>query len=127
VQAEGVRAVAAPTDGRSLLRADDLPSALSSVLSDSLKSLTTEIERCFAYVLQSYPDHNAQRVWLAGGGGRMPGLAAMLAGELGIPVDVLAGGRDPAGLDWELTLADVEIEPDAAASVGGALLDLECG
>jgi hypothetical protein len=108
----------------SLSQATDFSSALSSVLRGSLQTLAQEIGRCFSYVMQSFPDAGVKRLLLAGGGANFGGLAAVLEAQLGIPVASLAGSSAEPGTPAQ-PLASMHCEPGAAASLGGALLDLE--
>lgn len=107
------------------LRACDLASALSGVLRDALQTLSQEINRCFAYVLQSYPDCNVRRLVLTGGGAALRGLGPLLEKELEVPVCVLSAGEAATSPPWERPLPTPRLDPRAAAAVGAALLDLE--
>lgn len=119
------------TAGRSLLQAEDLPSACYRVLRETLQLLAQEIGRCFAYVLNSFPEHSIKGLMLAGGGVRMPGLPECLRRELDIPVRLLStvvSGETPADAaspEAGRRSADFDFPTHAAAALGGALLDLE--
>ncbi len=119
----GHRAAAAAA---SVLNASDLPSAVSSVLRESLQTLAQEVGRCFSYMIQSFPDLAAQRLILAGGGARLRGLPAILEAELGLPVARLEAGHTEAP-PWEHPWPDLQLEPRAAAALGGAMLEWEAG
>lgn len=119
--ARGLR-VTAPA--ASLSQATDFSSALSSVLRGSLQALGQEVGRCFSYVMQSFPDASVKRLLLAGGGANFAGLPAVLEAQLGVPVAPLACGTGDEGTQ-SAPLVNVRCEPSAAASLGGALLDLE--
>lgn len=67
---------------------------LWSILRPSIKSLAREVERAFAYAMESYPDRNPSELFLAGGGARLHGLPASLKKILGIEVDLLDPGAD---------------------------------
>ncbi len=116
-----------------LMHAGDLSSALSSVLRESLHRLAQEVGRCFSYVMQSFPDHGVTRLLLAGGGADLQGLPAVLEAELDLPVARLATdpGVDtltPAGSRChteEHPPPQVQFKPQAAAALGGAMLELE--
>lgn len=110
---------------RNPLAAGDIQDAVSSVLRESLETLAHETTRCFSYVFQSYPDVNLRRLFLAGGGASIPGLADGLGANLGIDVTVLATAGQPDDDTWERPLPDVPFEPQVAASLGGAMLGLE--
>jgi Tfp pilus assembly PilM family ATPase len=113
-----------PSSGpRTLAQAADLPTALSSVLGDGLQQLVTEVQRCFAYMMQGFPDSNPRGLWVAGGGAQLVGLPEYLERELGIPVRRLWAHADEP--PWERPMADIPCGPRAAAALGGALLDLE--
>ena len=130
----GIRTSAAGgSDGHGLQHAADLSSAFWGVLRESIQTLALEVGRCFSYVMHTFPDHSVKRLFLAGGGAGLSGLPGILAGELGIPVVTLAtvarGSPPPSGESpapqWEHPLAGIRLEPQAAAALGGALLDLE--
>lgn len=118
----GVRGTPA---GRNLVDVADLAGAFSGVLRDSLRTLALEVGRCLSYVLQSFPDAGAKRLFLAGGGAGLGGLTAVLENELGISVNTLAAGDTPGAPQWERPLSGVRAEPRGAAALGAALLDLE--
>jgi type IV pilus assembly protein PilM len=114
-----------------LLHAGDLPSALASVLRESLQTLAHEVGRCFSYVMQSFPDSTVECLLLAGGGARLAGLPTILEAELGLPVRLLAIPTASDAPPWEHPIQDERrdagppLDPQAAASLGGAILDLE--
>lgn len=95
---------------------------LWSILRPSIKSLAREVERAFAYAMESYPERNPSELFLAGGGGRMHGLPETLKKILGIDVGVLDPGTDL----HPHTLATPAAEPQSAfaAPIGLALGDL---
>jgi len=115
---EGSPALRAPAG--SLPETDELPGVLFGVLGEMLTLLTRDVERCLSYALQSFPESSATRVVLAGGGARLQGLTHYMESVLSLPCTVLrsgATGCHPDGVP--------PFEPDSAAAVGGALLDLE--
>lgn len=121
------RGAARAAAGGTLLNAADLPTAVSTVLRRSLKALAHEVDRCFSYVLQSYPDRALSRLFLAGGGAGARGLAGALQVALDVPVKVLGLSAAPAAQDPEQppgSAAEIA-RPVFAAALGGALLDLE--
>ena len=118
------RGVGTRAEGRSLLQSADLAAAVSSVLRESLQALGREVGRCFSYVMQGFPDHTVKRLFLAGGGGNLRGLSAVLEASLGITVMPLAAMASSTG-DGEHNSLRVEVQPHAAAALGGAILDLE--
>ena len=59
---------------------------MAKVLDESFRTLSTEIERCFAYVMRGFPDLRVRQLLLAGGGARLAGLPAHLESKLDIPV-----------------------------------------
>ena len=111
--------------GRNLQQASDMSSAFSSVLREPLHALAQDVGRCFSYVMQSYPDHSAKRLLLAGGGADLGGLPALLEAELGLAVTPLANGGGDNAPPWEHILRDVRLGPRAAAAFGSAILDME--
>jgi Tfp pilus assembly PilM family ATPase len=113
------------TSAGTLLNAADLPTAVSTILRRSLKTLTHEVGRCLSYVLQTYPDLTLSRLFLAGGGAAAHGLAAALEAALDVPVKVIAlGPARPTG-DERAGGPTADAPPEFAAAIGGALLDLE--
>jgi Tfp pilus assembly PilM family ATPase len=110
---------ARPGSSGSLPEADEIPGVLFGVLSETLTLLIRDLERCLAYALQSFPESSVTRVVLAGGGANLSGLASFIETVLSLPCSVLsceAGGCGAGGIPFE---------PESAAAVGGALLDLE--
>jgi type IV pilus assembly protein PilM len=103
---------------------EDLARVCGAVLRDDLRALAQECARCFAYVLQGYPDHEPRQLFLAGGGGRLNGLPEALSQSLDMPVRPL-DNRGTEGLSWAEPLTEVRVEPQTALVVGAALLDLE--
>jgi len=110
---------------QSALQAEDLPGAFSSVLREPLRALAVEVGRCFSYVMQAMPDYGVKRLLLSGGGAALRGLPSVFADELGIPVHVLASEGADDTLEWKQPLSGVRLQPHAAVSFGGAMLDLE--
>lgn len=108
-----------------LLQAADVAAAVASVLREPLQVMCAEISRCFAYVLQSYPEAAVQRLYLAGGGAALRGLPALLAAELNMPVLPLTHTTEAEAAAWEQPLSGARIEPQAASAAGGAMLELE--
>jgi len=119
------RGVRAQFPAHTLLNAPDLPSAFASVLHESLQTLTTEVLRCFSYVLQGLPSLSVKRLFLAGGGAALRGLPAILETELGMPVTLLSTASPNAAPPWAHPLDHLHFDAHAAAVVGGAMLDLE--
>jgi hypothetical protein len=102
----------------------DLGGAFSGVLRQSLHTLAQEVGRCFSYVMHGFPEASVKRLFLAGGGAALAGLAGTLESELGIPVGSLSTDAvGPGG--WEHPLPNLTLRPRAAAALGAALLDLE--
>jgi len=104
------------------------------LLREPLDDLVHEINKCFAYVMQNFPDVNPNRLLLAGGGAKLCGLAPWLQLQLGLSAAPLtnADGHDTANPPtqtrpsrWQRPLAHTTIHPDTAAAVGGAILDLD--
>lgn len=104
--------------------ADDVSRKITDVLRDPLRTLTTEIERCYAYIMQSFPDHTVQGLWLTGGGSRLATLPATLESDLGIPVKtVCTHAADPKAAP-AITTATSRVTPEAGAAFGAALIEL---
>ena len=119
-----MRGAARPAAG-TLLNAADLPTAVSTALRRSLRTLAHEVGRCFSYVLQSYPDLVLSRLFLAGGGAASAGLAAALEAALDMPVRVIIADPGRGGADAHENENPAEAAPAFAAAIGAALLDLE--
>jgi Tfp pilus assembly PilM family ATPase len=123
------RGVRAAAEGGNLLQAADLSGAFSGVLRESLRVLAQETGRCFSYVMQGFPDTSVKHMFLAGGGAGLSGLPAVLGAELGIPVSLLATdgktGRESLAAQRPDPFFGVALPPQAAAALGGAILDLE--
>lgn len=105
------------------LGGDDLSGTLARILNDSLRNLVQEVGRCFSYLMQNFPEHTVRGLLLAGGGADLAGLSSRLSAELDIPVQVLCNRGSASA--WEHPLDGVNLAPQSAAAVGGALLDLE--
>lgn len=120
---ESPRGWRAGPGGANLLDGADLPAAMASVLRENLLGLTDELSRCFSYMLQSYPEVSAQRLYLAGGGANWRGLAEALSAALSLQVEVLA--RTAALAHPPAERAELMFEAPSAAALGGALLELE--
>ena len=136
----GERGIRPPQPNQPLRGARDTPSVVFGLLREPLDDLTNQVNRCFSYVLQNFSDVSASRLLLAGGGAHLRGLAAYLELQLDVSVTPLASdaqaARGAPGPDregeapaepprWERPLPDTTIGPEAAATVGGALLGLE--
>jgi hypothetical protein len=119
------RGVRVAAESGNLLQAADLRGAFSGVLRESLRALAHEVGRCFSYVMHGFPDTSIKRMFLAGGGAGLSGLATVLEAELGLPVSALATRRQTASAAWEHPLRGITLLPQAATALGGAILDLE--
>lgn len=117
----GVRDISA---GWQSVRPEDLPRVLFGLLRGTLGDLVEEINKCFSYVLKSFPDLRTGRLFLAGGGANLKGLPEFLEIHVGLPVALLAAETEAETAQWQNPLPDVRFRPEAAASVGGALLDM---
>jgi len=101
---------------------DDLDRLAAASFQHWTRTLAGDIERAFAYALESYPEATPAALFLCGGGARLTGLAVALQTLLGVPVDLLpplqegscAAGTSPHEGDW----------PALAACFGLALGDL---
>lgn len=136
----GERGIRPPRPDQDLQGARDTASVVFGLLREPLDDVVRQINRCFAYVLQNFSDVTASRLLLAGGGANLRGLAEYLELQLGVSVAPLASDARPAPgapdpdregeapaepPQWERPLPDTTVRPEAAAAVGGALLDLE--
>lgn len=108
-----------------LLNARDIPGVIFGLLREPLEDLTREINLCFAYVLQHFPDVNVTQLVLAGGGANLRGFPQYLAQQLGVSVALLRSDSQSQPVQWERPLSGTTVQPAAAAAVGGALLDVE--
>jgi Tfp pilus assembly PilM family ATPase len=116
------------------LDAEALPGVFFGLLRESLDDLVRDINRCFSYILQNFTDSNVTRLFLAGGGAHLRGLAPFLDLQLGVSVFPLTTGVDQEnaeGVERQESpkplskLPPIDFGPTAAAAVGGAILDLE--
>ena len=106
-----------------LLEARDIPAVIFAVLRESLDELVHEVNRCFAYTLQNFADADASRLFLAGGGANLSGLAEYLGMQLGLSMSPLGGdGVEEAEPG---PLSGTKISPEEATVVGSALMDVE--
>lgn len=135
----GLRSTESDLPAASLQNAPDIPTVILNLLRDSINDLIHEINRCLAYVLQNFNDANVARLFLAGGGANLPGLAEYLALQFDMPVlpltnvtpesTILPGESEvpalPPANAADRILEDAPVLPETAAVVGGALLDLE--
>jgi Tfp pilus assembly PilM family ATPase len=119
------RGLRATADKANLLQAADMSDAFSGVLRESLRTLAQEVGRCFSYVMHGFPETSVKRMFLAGGGAGLSGLPALLEAELGIPVSPLqTSGTELGGTSGAQSGRH---QPQAAAVLGAAMLDLEAG
>lgn len=101
------------------------------VLRDSLRTLSHEIGRCFSYLMQSFPENAVKGLLLAGGSARLTGLPELLETDLGVPVRRLTADSSAGAPTTAAAAAPrarrtaVRFEPDTAAVIGAAILDLE--
>ena len=140
----GIRASQPDPVPSELMNAQDIPGVVFGLLREPLDNLVYEINRCLAYVLQNVSDVNVTRLLLAGGGANLRGFAEYLELQLDMPVDLLSNQRRGAGATsglaagetpalpvelpptpWERPLVNTTIQPEEAAVIGGAILDLE--
>lgn len=109
-----------PDPQRALRHVADLPLVNFHLLREALDGLVREIAACFSFALQGDGEVNVRRLVLAGGGARLRGLRDWLELQLGLPVVELSTASGP----WDAPSPE-SIEPDDAAALGAALLDLE--
>jgi len=121
----GDRGIREPHPGQPLLNADDIPSVVFGLLREPLSDLIREINLCFSYVMQNFPDVSVSRLLLAGGGANLRGLPEAIEQQLGIAVAPLTAVPGAAPAPWERPLPGTTLQPQAAAAVGGAILDVE--
>jgi Tfp pilus assembly PilM family ATPase len=125
------RAARGPQPSSALRAADSIPSIVFRLLCEPLDDLIREVNLCFAYVMQNFPDVNVSRLLLAGGGANLTGLAQYLELHLGVPVALLQSPASTGGsaeippTRWERPLPQAALNPEESAAVGGAILDLE--
>jgi hypothetical protein len=100
----------------------DLHGVLIKTLQPAIHDLAREINRCFMYLLESYPRLNVARLFVAGGGAALEGLTEHLNELLDLPTTRLTCGS--AGL-VALDKWAVEAPLVGAAAFGGSLLDVE--
>ena len=68
---------------------DEMADLQHSVLQGRLRALAGEIERAFAYTMESYPEATPAGLYVCGGGAKLAGLPQALQQWLGIGVEVL--------------------------------------
>lgn len=102
----------------------NLSGVLFSTLRPALDDLVREINRCFLYVLESYPNLSVARLFTAGGGSALAGLTEYLELQLDLPAQRLTCTPTPSAAAGP-TLAVPSLPPESAASLGGSLLDVE--
>lgn len=103
--------------------ASDLPTIFLRLTRDLLDSVVREVNKCFAYVLQSFADVSISRLVVAGGGSKLRGLTDYLETQLGVPVVTFCNSH-PRLPDWRPDVLG-PLPAEAAAAVGAALGDLE--
>lgn len=111
-RAHGVAQAVSPTPNAHAAT-EDPASVVFGLLRDRLEALAQEVERCFSYVLNHYAALTPARLVLTGGAAVTPGLADYLSQRLSVAVMTLGNGETG------------DFPTDAAAAIGGALLDLE--
>ena len=94
------------------------------LLREPLSDLIRELNLCFSYVMQNFPDVSVSRLLLAGGGANLRGLAESIEQQLGVTVAPLGTAPDAAA-HWEHPLPGPALQPEVAAAMGGAMLDVE--
>ncbi len=94
----------------------DLMHDLRRSLESQFARLSVELGMAFGYVAHQYPDGNLSPILLAGGGAAVPGVAAFLSDQLGVPVAL----ADPARL---VAPGGPELPVDALLAMGCALFD----
>ena len=89
------------------------------VLKPNLDGLAREIERSYAYVLQSYPDRTAGPLLLLGAGAAMKNLDCFLSDRLGIRVADAEAFRSEDRIDF--SAAGTERLGSLAGAIGLAI------
>lgn len=100
-------------------RTENLPGLFADVARDGIETLVRDVQRCFTYVMQSFPDLRITRLVLTGGGSRQPGLVQELGARLNLPVVVLCSEHT------RRALPEISFDPRCAAAIGAALATLE--
>lgn len=119
------RGIREPHPDQPLLNAEDIPSVVFGLLREPLSDLIREINLCFSYVMQNFPDVSVSRLLLAGGGANLRGLAESIEQQLGVAVAPLTAVSEAAPIQWERPLPGPALQPEVAAAMGGAMLDVE--
>lgn len=88
--------------------------ALAAILNDAIPRLSRDVQVCLDYVIGNYPQGAPKRVYLAGRGGCMPGLAEGVERRIGLSTAAVNRIGPDAGTTGEL-----------AAALGCALCELE--
>lgn len=97
----------------------EVASMIYSVLKPNLDGLAREIERSYAYVLQSYPNRTAGTLLLLGGGAGMKNLDCFLGDRLGIRVTDVETFRSEDRIDC--SAAGTEHLGSLACAIGLAI------
>lgn len=92
-----------------------LPGLLYAILSRTIDTLVSEIERSYRFVLDRNSSATTGPLYLAGGGARLKGLAEALELMLGVEVHRI----DPVQSLRGLSAADAETQQDMSAVLGG--------
>lgn len=95
----------------------ELRRVLADLLRDPLNDMVRDLERCFAYLLQSYGELEAGRIFVAGGGALVPGVCEFIELLTGMRTEPIARGDERGDLAFDVT---------TAGAVGGALLEVDC-
>lgn len=115
---------APPTGDAVLLDNASVAGIVLQLLREPLQKLIREINVCFSYVLQYFPEAVVNRLVLAGGGAALRGLDEYLQTLTGVSTTRLAGPILPTD-SGSAAVSGPSITPQTAAAIGAALLDTE--
>ncbi|MFO0840304.1 MAG: pilus assembly protein PilM [Phycisphaerae bacterium] len=99
----------------------ELPRVIFNLLRESLDALSREIIDCFSYAYRGAPQLASSHLFLAGGGAKLVGLADYLQTVGGMPVSLLSSQSE----EFVSVCHGLTFDPESAAALGGALLDVE--
>lgn len=116
-EAEAMKVGGGDADANSMV-----PQEIEQVLSSVGESLASEVQRSLDFYLSTSAGEGISQVYLSGGAARTPGLARAIAGQTGLPVDIVDPFRSIELNEREFSPGYLrDIAPQAAVAVGLAV------